>query len=473
MHILILDKLNLCKMNNILSFLLVLLAVGYVNGQVVFSAAKIITSDNLKGPRAIYAADIDGDGYPDILSASLSDNKVAWYKNIDGAGNFGEQQIITNGAIGANAVIAADLDGDNDLDVLSASSFDGKIAWYANTDGTGTFGAQQVISSQCLYAMSVATADIDNDGDLDVVSASLSDDKIAWYENTDGLGTFGEQQIISTQADAALFVKTADINNDGSIDVVSASLLDSKVAWYENNNGSFSEQKIITDSLNQPRAVYCADIDNDGDVDIFVASSGDNTVSWYENTDAKGTFSTKKEIANDVVGATSVICSDLDLDGDLDVVSCSYNKNIVMWYENTDGLGNFGSRNEISNIASGPNQLWIANLNGDDKQDVMVACEIGNNLIWYQNETKTAVEDVKDEVTCKLYPQPVVDVLHIDSEQENIKKIYVFDMFGKPIKSLHQQQNGVNIDMSNLPKGIYFIEIHTDKRRFVREIIKL
>ncbi|PID89338.1 MAG: hypothetical protein CSB01_02500, partial [Bacteroidia bacterium] len=121
---------------------------------------------------------------------------------------------------------------DNDLDVLSASSFDATIAWYPNTDGAGTFGARQVISNECQYAMWVAVADIDKDGDLDVVSASLADDKIAWYENMDGAGTFGAQQIISTQTDAALFVQVADINSDGWIDVVSVSMQDGKVAWY-------------------------------------------------------------------------------------------------------------------------------------------------------------------------------------------------------------------------------------------------
>ncbi len=460
-------------MNKILSLLLILVSIGYLNGQVVFSETKIIANNNLNGPRSIYAADIDGDGYPDILSASLSDNKVAWYKNTDGNGTFGEQQVITTGAIGANTAIAADLDGDNDLDVLSASSFDGKVTWYANTDGTGTFGEQQIISNQCSYAMSVAVADIDNDGDLDAVSASLSDDKIAWYENTDGLATFGEQQIISTEADAALFVKTADINNDGWVDVVSASLLDGKIAWYENNNGSFSQQKVITDSLNQPRAVYCADIDNDGDIDVFAASSADSTVSWYENTDAKGTFGTKRVIANDVVGAAAVICSDLDLDGDLDVLSCSYNKNIVMWYENTDGLGSFGTRNVISNIARGPNQLWVADLNGDDKQDVMVACEIGNNLVWYQNETITSVEKTQNNTDCKLYPQPVVDVLHIDLEHQNIKRIYVLDMFGRTIKSFPCGRDKVNIDMTNLEKGSYLVKVDTGEKQFVRKVIKL
>jgi len=67
--------------------------------------------------------------------------------------------------------------------VLSASSSDDKIAWYENTDGQGSFGAQQVITTAADAAVSIYAADLDGDGDLDVLSASFDDDKIAWYRN--------------------------------------------------------------------------------------------------------------------------------------------------------------------------------------------------------------------------------------------------------------------------------------------------
>ncbi|MFQ6604417.1 MAG: fibronectin type III domain-containing protein [Fidelibacterota bacterium] len=76
------------------------------------------------------------------------------------------------------------MDGDGDMDVLSASYGDDKIAWYENTDGNGTFGAQQVITTLADGAQSVYASDLDGDGDMDVLSASYLDDKVAWYENT-------------------------------------------------------------------------------------------------------------------------------------------------------------------------------------------------------------------------------------------------------------------------------------------------
>ena len=63
------------------------------------------------------------------------------------------------------------------------------------------FGEQQVIiQTDAAHPMSVYAADLDQDGDLDMLSASLRDDKIAWYENLDGEGTFGPQRVISQYA---------------------------------------------------------------------------------------------------------------------------------------------------------------------------------------------------------------------------------------------------------------------------------
>ena len=147
--------------------------------------------------------------------------------------NFQDHTITTN-ADYALSVYAADIDGDGDMDVLSASRGDDKIAWYENTDGQGNFGAQQIITTNARMTQSVYATDIDGDGDMDVLSASENDHKIAWYENLDGLGSFSPEQIITTNADHARSVYATDIDGDGNIDVLSASRGDDKIAWYKN-----------------------------------------------------------------------------------------------------------------------------------------------------------------------------------------------------------------------------------------------
>ena len=161
---------------------LILLIAPVTSAQTTFSDQIVITNQAI-GARSVFSADLDGDGDNDVLSASVSDDKIAWYENTDGLGSFGPQQIITTGTDNAVSVFSADLDGDEDNDVLSASYLDDRIAWYENADGLGSFGPQQVITTAAYGAWSVFSVDLDGDEDNDVLSASAVDDKIAWYRN--------------------------------------------------------------------------------------------------------------------------------------------------------------------------------------------------------------------------------------------------------------------------------------------------
>ena len=128
----------------------------------------------------MFAADVDGDRrHWTSLSASEYDDTIAWYEN-DGDENF-TQHTLTTSADGGQSVFAADLDGDGDLDVLSASEFDDTVSWCEN-DGAANF-AERTIITTADGARSVFVADVDGDGDLDVLSASEFDDTLTWYEN--------------------------------------------------------------------------------------------------------------------------------------------------------------------------------------------------------------------------------------------------------------------------------------------------
>jgi hypothetical protein len=156
-------------------------------------------------------------------------DKVAWYRNL-GNGSFSTARVIaTNSALWG--VFAADLDGDGDMDVVTANR-DNTVAWYRNDEGS--FISSFNISTDAMSVVSVAAADLDDDGDMDVVSASYSDDKIAaiaWHRN-DGSAGF-TQFTITTDVRRAYYVYAADLDGDGSMEVISASLIDGKVAYYQ------------------------------------------------------------------------------------------------------------------------------------------------------------------------------------------------------------------------------------------------
>ena len=115
----------------------------------------------------IYAADIDGDGDLDILSALYIANEIYWYKN-DGNGNFTELLISTE-PDGPTSVYAFDVDTDGDMDVLTASSRgEDEVSWYEN-DGNENF-TRHIIATNA--SNSVLAIDFDGDGDADVLAAS-------------------------------------------------------------------------------------------------------------------------------------------------------------------------------------------------------------------------------------------------------------------------------------------------------------
>jgi FG-GAP-like repeat len=339
------------------------------------------------GARTVVAADLDGDGDLDLLLGSGTDATISWYENSDGKGSFGTRRIVSTLAEGVQSVVAADIDRDGDLDVLSASRNDDKVAWYENSDGHGAFGTQQIISTLADDPFSVAAADLDGDGDLDAISASRYDGEIAWYENSDGHGAFGTQQIVSTLADGVRSVHAADLDHDGDLDLLSASQFDDEIAWYENLDGSgtFGAQQLISTLLNGGMSAIAADLDGDGDLDVLAASRFDDKLAWYENSDGRGHFGSQRVLTTVADGAMSIAAADLDSDGDLDVLSATRLGSEIAWYENSDGGGNFTLRHIISTLADTPFSVIAADLDGDGDLDAVSASTGDDTIAWYEN----------------------------------------------------------------------------------------
>ncbi|MDP6011916.1 MAG: VCBS repeat-containing protein, partial [Candidatus Poseidoniaceae archaeon] len=187
---------------------------------------------------------------------------------------------------------------------------DDDIVWWENT---ATFSFDPTWSSANIAtsadrAMDVYVADMDNDGDLDIVSASYKDDTIAWYENDGASNPSWTASNIATSANGAESVFVADMDNDGDMDIVSASGSDNTIAWYENDGAadpSWTAADIAT-SADGAVYVFVADMDNDGDLDIVSASVIDDAIAWYENDGAADPSWTAADIATDADGARGV-----------------------------------------------------------------------------------------------------------------------------------------------------------------------
>jgi len=399
---------------------------------------------------SVYSADFDGDGDNDVLSSSFNGNTIAWFRNLDGLGDFGEAIILATEPYGTYSAIAVDLDGDNDMDVLAAIYDIDSIAWFENLDGQGNFSPLNIINASALGAVDVESTDLNNDGYKDVLFASRDDNKVAWHENISGTGEFGPEQIISNNNGIPLEVIFGDLDNDGDMDVISTSFFDDRLVWHENldGNGTFSDQNIIYNQY-VANSIGISDLDYDGDLDIL--QTGHSIVAWHENLDGQGSFGPRIDIDNDLSDGDAVTTADINNDGFVDIIVSSSWDDVLYWYDNEGGEGDFGESRIIANLDAA-RDIFTSDINGDGIVDVITAS--GSRVYWIEN---TGILDVSQNLipTYNLVPNPTSGLIKIVSNFE-IDRISVFDLNGR-LLATKKKQNEINI--SSLQAGLYLLKI--------------
>ena len=353
----------------------------------------VVTDEGTNGVEALAVADLDGDGDVDLLTASYGDGRVRWHENT-GAGQFVAREI-SDDQPGASDVFAADLDGDGVLDVLSTSRTNGRVSWFWSFDEPGRppVFQQRVVASSIAIPLAVFAADLDGDGDEDVLSAGFDDDTIAWYEN-DGLAppTFAAHDI-STAADGAADVLAADLDGDADIDVISASRLDGEIVWYENDGEADPEFTAHTIGV-APGAttVFAADLDGDMDRDLAVGSLGDATVAWYENQGGTPLAFVRRVVSATVGDPVRVVAADVDGDGRNDLLTASRTADAILWHRNLGGTPPGFDTVVVSSTAVSAQAVAAADLDGDGETDVVSTSSVPgfpatlDEIAWYENQ---------------------------------------------------------------------------------------
>jgi uncharacterized repeat protein (TIGR01451 family) len=391
-----------------LSFFIVAAHVAQAGFAQLFGGEQII-SDEASSPGIGYSADMDSDGDMDLLVPIIDYSwgpHFAWYENL-GGGQFATAQNVSDLVPDPYMVHAADFDSDGDMDVLSTSQ--GIVDWYENLDDEDYFGPQQIVNTwvfpQAVFT-SIFSADLDQDGDMDVLSSDAQRDEIAWYENIND-GLFATQQVIYPDADNARSVHAADLDGDGDMDVLSASKNDDMIAWYENLGGAqFGTLQIISVQADGAREVFAADLDLDGDIDVLSASENDDKIAWYQNNGA-GQFGAEQIIPTEPGSPYSVSASDFDLDGDMDVLSASSGSKIVL-YENL-GNGSFVTLQMIQIDGGYPMSVHTSDVDGDGDLDLCSSIWGANNIdriVWYENEIGSGCTD---DIACNFNPDVSID----------------------------------------------------------------
>lgn len=413
-----------------------------------------VISNEVDPALTFYAVDLDGDFDIDVISCTQFPGEICWHENIDGMGNFSPKQIISTEA-GPLTVLCADLDSDGDMDVLSSSSYppNNKIAWYENTDGQGSFGEIQIIETE-VGGVTVHAADIDGDSDMDVLFRGSTNEGngIVWVENIDGLGNFGTPNLITTNINGLMCIYAVDLDNDDDIDVISASRLDDKIAWYRNEDGlgTFSTQYLISSNAEKVASVFSADIDSDGDMDVL--SAADKTIAWYENINGIGDFSDEKIIDSFAYGARSVFAADLDNDSDIDVTAAADSSHELVWYENLNGIGDFSDEHIITTDVLTPTYVFVSDIDGDNDNDIILSDDTGNRITWHENLTDLSVNQ-NDVLIFDVYPNPTYGIIKTNTTIDQMK---IYNNLGQLVLS----NSGKNeIDMTNINPGLYIVKI--------------
>ena len=301
-------------------------------------------------------------------------------------------------------------------------------------------------SAYCEHACSIYAADIDNDGDLDLLSGAMWGEDVTWWEN-DGTDSF-TGHVIAFGTDGLLDSPPAgyppyslalynspcptyaiDVDGDTDMDIVGAAWNLDAIRWWENDGSESFTLHTIDGNFDGASSAFAIDVDSDGNIDVLGTAEKSNEIVWYENDGLESftkhtidTFSGAMVYAIDmdgdtdidVLGATtwpgneiawwendgtenftkhsigsggiwdnSIYPVDLDEDGDIDVLHAAY-PDSISWWEN-DGTENF-TRNTITSSFSGAYSVYAADIDNDGDLDVLGAGKNSGDITWWEND---------------------------------------------------------------------------------------
>lgn len=138
----------------------------------------------------------------------------------------------------------------------------------------------------------------------------------------------------------------------------------------------------VSDSVfNDTGGVFVSDVDGDGDNDVIAMSDQLNDVAWFENINGDGSSWTNHTIDfSNYYSKGATFSADVDGDGDDDIVVAGVH---VAWFENTDGLGNFSSIRFINDFRT-THDVFVADMDADGDNDVLAPYYYGV-VEWYEN----------------------------------------------------------------------------------------
>jgi Ca2+-binding RTX toxin-like protein len=247
-----------------------------------------------KQTTTVASDDLNGDGFADIVVTNRKTNNVSVLLN-DGTGHFGAATLFSTGAKKTGkfptAVKLGDMNNDGNLDIVTANSNvrkNGSVSVLLG-NGAGSFGTATVAKTEGRRPRDIVLIDVNNDGNLDVVATNLFSRNVIVLHG-DGAGNLGGITSYDVAATPNSIIE-GDFNGDGILDVAVTSLITPQLGILLGNAaGGFDPVRIIRfPATKLDISINTADIDGDGNLDLLVANRNDNTLS-YMLGNGNGTF---------------------------------------------------------------------------------------------------------------------------------------------------------------------------------------